>query len=77
MRAHLAGMSEAQLNQAAVRGLVAALSPRVSLVTNGAAAKPTGDAPLVSKSSVFDGEIVYVRVERVGEGLASAVRGGL
>jgi len=74
VRAHLAGMSEAQLNQAAVRALVNGLGPRVSLVTNGAAAKPQVDAPLVSKSSVFDGEIGYVRVERVGEGLANAVR---
>ena len=57
VRAHLAGMSEAQLNQAAVQALVAGLGPRVSLVTNGAAAKARAEAPLVSKSSVFDGEI--------------------
>ena len=74
VRAHLAGMSEAQLNQAAVRALITGLSPRVSLVTNGAATKPQADATLVSKSSVFDGDIGYVRVERVGEGLANAVR---
>jgi C-terminal processing protease CtpA/Prc len=29
---------------------------------------------VLSKSNVFDGDIGYVRVERVGEGLASAVR---
>jgi hypothetical protein len=74
VHAHLAGMSEAQLNQVAVRALVTGLGPRVSLVTNGAVAKPQADAPLVSKSSVFDGDIAYVRVERVGEGLAKAVR---
>ena len=74
VRAHLAGMSEAQLNQAAVQALVSGLGPRVSLVTNGAAAKARAEAPLVSKSSVFDGEIGYVRIERVGDGLASAVR---
>ena len=27
----------------------------------------------MSKSSVFDGEILYVRVERVGDGLAKAI----
>ena len=74
VRAHLAGMSEAQLNQAAVQALVSGLGPRVSLVTNGAAAKARAEAPLVSKSSLFDGEIAYVRVERVGDGLANAVR---
>ena len=39
VRAHLAGTSEEQLNQAAVRELVSGLAPRVALVTNGAAAK--------------------------------------
>jgi hypothetical protein len=73
VRAHLAGTSEAQLNQAAVQALVSGLGPRVSLVTNGAAAKTRAEAPLVSKSIVFDGEIAYVRVERVGDGLAKAV----
>src|ERR1035441_10119068 len=34
IRAHLAGMSEAQLNQAAVGALVSGLASRVSLVTN-------------------------------------------
>jgi len=74
VRAHLVGMSEAQLNQAVVQALLSGLGPRVSLVTNGAAAKARAEAPLVSKSGLYDGEIGYVRVERVGEGLANAVR---
>ena len=74
LRAHLAGMSEAQLNQAAVRALVTGLGPRVSLLTNEAAAKPQPEAPVVSKSNVFDNQIAYVRVERVADGLANAVR---
>jgi hypothetical protein len=74
VRAHLAGASEAQLNQAAVQGLISNLGPCVSLVTNGAAGKARAEAPLVSKSNVFNGEIGYVRVEQVGDGLAGAVR---
>jgi hypothetical protein len=74
IRANLAGMNEAQLNAVAVRALVSGLSPRVALITNNAAAKARADAPLVSKSNVFDGEIGYVRIERVGDGLANAVR---
>ena len=74
VRAHLAGMSEAQLNQAAVQALVSGLGPRVSLVTNGATAKARAEAPLISKSNVFYGEIGYIRVEQVGDGLANAVR---
>lgn len=75
VRAHLAGMSEAELNRAAVQGFISALGPRVSLVTSGATAKPAADALLVSKSSLMDEKIAYVRIETVGEGLAKAVRG--
>jgi hypothetical protein len=74
VRAHLAGMSEGQLNRAAVGALVSGLGPRVSLVTNAAAANAVGEAPLVSKWSVLEGDILYVRAERVGEGLADAIR---
>ncbi len=73
IRAHLAGTSDAQLNQAAVGALVAGLAPRVSLVTNATAASAAGEAPLLCKSSVFDGDILYVRVGRVGDGLANAI----
>jgi len=73
IRAHLAGMSEGQLNQAAVSALVSGLAPRVSLVTNAAAASAAGETPLVIKSSVYDGDILYVRVGRVGDGLAQAI----
>jgi len=74
VRTHLAGMSEAQLNQAAVQALLSGLGPRVSLATNGAAAKARAEAPLVGRPGVFDGGIAYVRIERVGDGLANAVR---
>ena len=74
VRSHLAGMSEAQLNQAAVRALVTSLGPRVSLITNGAAARSQGENPILSKSNVFDGVVGYLRVEQVGDGLADAIR---
>src|ERR1019366_7404674 len=59
IRAHLAGMSEGQLNQAAVSALVSGLAPRVSLVTNAAAATPAGGGPLGVKSGGFEGGILY------------------
>jgi C-terminal processing protease CtpA/Prc len=74
IRAHAAGLSEADLNRAAVQGLVDALRPKVMLLTNGANARPSAEIPLVSKSSIMDGVIAYVRIEKVGEGLAKAVR---
>ena len=73
IRAHLAGMSEAQLNQAAVGALVSGLASRVSLVKNAAASGAAGEAPLVSKTTVFEGDILYVRIGRVGDGLANAI----
>lgn len=73
VRAHLAGATEGELNAAAVQGLVSALGPRVALVTNGAAARAAAEIPLVSKSEVFDGDILYLRVGRVGAGLVGAI----
>ncbi len=74
VRAHLAGVTEDQLNDAAVRGLISTLAPRVALVTNGAAAKAASETPVVKGKSVFDGDLLYVRVGRVGPGLADAVK---
>src|ERR1041384_5562093 len=79
LRAHLTGVNEAELNRAAVQGLVSALSPKVSLVggdvdANASGEKGPGERLLVSKSSLFEGDLGYVRISRVDEGLAKAVR---
>lgn len=74
LRAHLSGVSEAELNRAAVEGLVAALGSRVTLVTNGAAKSGTNAQPLVSTASVLESNIAYLRVDKVEEGLAIAIR---
>src|SRR3989442_1424259 len=72
VRAHVAGMSEAELNRAAVKGLISALGPKVSLVTNkGETNAP--EAALVSKTNLFEGDIAYVRIGRVAEGLTKMV----
>jgi len=73
IRAHLAETSEADLNRAAVEGLVAALAPKVSLISPSGGGAGAG-AAAVSKSSVFDESIAYFRVEEVVEGLAPAIR---
>jgi hypothetical protein len=74
IRAHVAGLSETELNRAAVQGLLATLNPRVMLLTNGSPSRPSADAPLVSRSSVMESDIAYLRVARVGPGLAKALR---
>ncbi len=73
LQGNLAGVNEKELNRAAVEGLVSQLYPRVSIVTNGA--KKSADGKLVSKTSLFEGPIGYVRIARVGEGLAKSVQG--
>jgi C-terminal processing protease CtpA/Prc len=71
IRAHLPNVSEAELNRAAVQGLVTAFGPKVKLMGGEAAAS---DGALVIRSNVFDGQIAYIRVTRVSEGLDKAIR---
>jgi hypothetical protein len=68
---HLEGVTEAELNRAAVQGLVSELGPRVSLVGNDSVAESS--KALVSKTNLFDGGLAYVRVGHVSEGLGKAV----
>jgi len=75
IRAHLPGATDADLNRAAVQGLVSALAPKVLLLTNrNEGSAGAGGAVVVSKSNLYEDAIAYVRVERIGEGLAVAVR---
>ena len=74
VRAHLAGISEGELNRAAVQGLVSSLGPKVSLVPAGASSNASGEKLLVSKSSRFEDDIAYLRVGHVEAGLDKAVR---
>ena len=46
----------------------------MTLVTNGAASRRSTAVPLVGKSNVMEGDIAYLRIERVGDGLPEAVR---
>lgn len=69
IHANAPGVTDAELNRAAIDGLVSALSPKVSLITPGAE-KSEGEP--VSKVNMFD-NIVYVRVARVSDGLAKAI----
>lgn len=70
IRANLEGVSAAELDRAAVQGLIEHFYPRVMLVTNEPTAKTETSAALLSQSRVFDSAFAYLRVERVGEGLA-------
>ncbi len=63
VKSHVSGLSQDELNRAAVQGLLSVLGPKVWLVTNGAAGKGSGTEtrPLMA-STVYDGEIACLRV---------------
>jgi hypothetical protein len=73
VRAHLGGMSEDELNRKAARGLVTALSPLVSLVSNGNRTSGESEGPTLLQTNIFDGDIAYLRIKRVDDSLAKAV----
>jgi C-terminal processing protease CtpA/Prc len=76
IRAHLGGVSESELNRAAVQGLVSSLSPKVMLIANNAANQESAPKALVTRADVFEDDIGYLRIGRVDEGLAKSVQDG-
>ena len=74
VRAHLAGVSETELNRTAVQGLVSALSPKVSLVGQESASNLASERPMIGKSALFEGKIAYLRITRIDNGLQKALR---
>jgi len=74
IRAHVAGVSQPQLDRAAVQALVAALAPRVMLVGEDNEMNTDSNVLAVSKIGVYESEIAYLRVGRVAKALPEAVR---
>jgi C-terminal processing protease CtpA/Prc len=72
--AHLSGVSEEDLNRKAVQALVSALGPKVSLVGDSAETTARTGVALISKSALFEGQVGYLRLARVEEGLEKAMR---
>lgn len=77
LRQHLTGVSEAELNAAAVGGLLERLRPRVFLLTNPAPETTEAPPPLLARSNLFEGGLAVVGVGRVAPGLAPALRATL
>lgn len=73
IRAHLAGESEADLNRDAVQGLLNQLHAKVSIVASKTAPGASSNALVLTKSALYDGPVAYLRVGRVGPGLASQI----
>ena len=71
LRTNLTGVTDENLNRAAVEGLLSQFPGKVSLV-GGAADGPAGllGGPALSKSAVIESNVAYLRVGRVTTGLA-------
>lgn len=74
IRKHLEGATDAELNRAAVEGLFAALHGKAALVSDEGQTEHT-NAALVSKSSMLENDVAYIRVGRVDDGLATDFSG--
>lgn len=70
LRTNLPGMTDGQLDAAAVKGLLEGFSGRVVLATGLERIGPATNVPAIGKSAVLDDGVVYLRVSRVGDGLA-------
>jgi hypothetical protein len=73
IRSNLHSVSESELNQAAVRGLLTTLRNQVTLVTNSPSGPSLADLPLLTRTNVFDDSFIYLRVSHVAPGLGSAL----
>ena len=76
IRLHGAGVTDAELNRAAVAGLLTVLGPKVSLVTGRPPTNAPAGLPAVSSARVFEGSVAYFRISRVSDGLAQEVSNG-
>lgn len=79
VRSNLAGVSEAELNAATVRGLLLQFPSQLILETNGnaAATVPAEALTVLARTNVFDGAFGYVRIARVAGGLDEALTGAV
>jgi hypothetical protein len=69
LRANLAGMSDTELNSAAVEGLLKQLHGRATLVGSPAETTTSQSGPELIKSAVLESNVLYLRVREVGNGL--------
>ncbi|MGA2556156.1 MAG: S41 family peptidase [Verrucomicrobiota bacterium] len=75
LRAHLNGASEAELNRAAVEGLLAQLKSGAMLAGGGAAGEESPAPSALGKSMVYDDSYAYFRVLKVDTNLAGQLMG--
>jgi hypothetical protein len=73
VRTNIPGLSQEELNRAAVSGLVSRLGGRVSLSRDGQGDNQSPDKLIVS-TNIFEGEILLLRMREVAQGSEEAIR---
>ena len=73
LRSHLTGVSDADLNRAAVEGLLTNMRGKITLVAPDGSSGGKTTGPLVTKAVFLEDEVAYVRVGRVADGLAREI----
>src|SRR5437868_1665384 len=69
LRAHAGSLTEAELNRAAVEGLLAKMNARAWLVDPAKSSAPDTNLAPISSSALFDESYGYIRIARVGSRL--------
>ena len=77
VREHLPAISETDLNRTAVQALIASLGPRVSLLPTQTNSNADEESPVVTRATLFEGRIGYLRIARVQQNLPKAVQDGV
>jgi hypothetical protein len=74
LRAHLPGVTDQDLDRAAVEGFVRYFQPRVQWITGDATAFTNPPPGEVGEATVYQGRFAYVRVLRIGPGITKEFR---
>jgi len=73
VRSNIVGATEADLDRAAIQGILNQYRSQVLLFTNAGGMMDPTDLPAITRSNVFDGAFGYVRVGRVSAALPAAL----
>jgi hypothetical protein len=74
VREHLPDISETDLNRTAVQALITSLSPKVSLLPAETNSNSGGEPLAITRATLFEGKIGYLRIARVQPNLPKAVQ---
>jgi hypothetical protein len=77
VQSNLAGITPAELDQAAARGLLAELGGRIQFLTNAPPETATVPTNAVARTNLFDGAFAYLRIAALEEGAEEALRSAL